>query len=141
MSNYRNDILDQARAIRSHQESVLSEAVELAQASQETPSATVGVLIDGIPAWEAGKTYEKQYTLFTYEGAVGFTRQAGITAQVHFPPFSVGTEALYGARPAPDADGIYPYTYNMAAKVGMKVREGDKVYECYNAIPARHPLM
>ena len=34
----------------------------------------------------------------------------------------------------PDADGVYPYVYNMAATVGMRVREGDAVYVCKQAI-------
>ena len=57
-------------------------------------------------------------------------------AQETWLPFSPGTEALYGARPAPDADGVYPYVYNMAAAVGMLVRDPDDglVYECTQAI-------
>ena len=35
---------------------------------------------------------------------------------------TAGTEALYGARPSPDVNGIYPYVYNMKVEVGMKVR-------------------
>ena len=35
---------------------------------------------------------------------------------------TAGTEALYGARPSPDTEGIYPYVYNMKVEVGMKVR-------------------
>lgn len=140
MSNYRTDILEQAKAIKRKSVAVFAEAVDIAQAATNEPSATVGILAEGIPAWEPGKTYEKQYSLFTYEGAVGFTRQPNLTAQAHYPPFSVGTEALYGARPAPDAEGIYPYTYNMAARVGMRVREGDKVYTCIQSVdPMLYP--
>lgn len=40
---------------------------------------------------------------------------------------SVGTEALYGARPKPDTDGIYPYVYNMGIYEGMLVRDDDGV--------------
>ena len=134
MSAYRTDILEQAKAIKRKQVAVFSEAVDAVMASAAIPSETVGILIDGIPAWVPGKTYEKANTLFTYNGAVGFTRQPNLTAQEIYPPFSVGTEALYGARPAPDADGIYPYTYNMAAREGMRVREGNEVYECYQRI-------
>ena len=35
---------------------------------------------------------------------------------------TAGTEALYGARPSLDTEGIYPYVYNMKVEVGMKVR-------------------
>ena len=140
MSNFRKDILEQAKAIRRKQDSILTEAVEIAQASTEEPSATVGVLVDGIPAWEPGKTYEKAYTLFSYNGAVGFTRQANLTAQEIYPPFSVGTEALYGARPSPDENGVYSYIYNMAAKEGMRVKEDEDVYVCYQALdPMLYP--
>lgn len=140
MSKARTDILEQAKVIKERHEGVLDEAVTLAQASNEVPSATVGVLIDGLETWEPGKTYEKVYTLFSYDGKVGFTRQPNLTTQAVYPPFSAGTEALYGVRPAPDADGVYPYVYNMAAKVGMKVRDGGVVYECYQAIdPVLYP--
>lgn len=140
MSNFRADILEQARAIKRKNDSILAEAVDTAQASSAAPSATVGVLFDGIAPWEPGKTYEKMYTLFTYDGKVGFTRQPNLTALDVYPPFSTGTEALYGVRPAPDDEGIYPYVYNMAAKVGMRVREGDVVYKCYQAIdPVLYP--
>ena len=140
MSNFRADIIEQARAIKRKNDSILTEAVDAAQASSDVPSATVGVLFDGIASWEPGKTYEKMYTLFTYDGKVGFTRQPNLTALDVYPPFSVGTEALYGVRPAPDDEGVYPYVYNMAAKVGMRVREGDVVYKCYQAIdPVLYP--
>lgn len=118
----------------------LEEAVAQAQASTAEPSATVGVLADGLPAWEAGKTYEKQYTLFTYDGKVGYTRQANLTALEVYPPFSTGTEALYGVRPVPDDNGVYPYVYNMAAKVGMRVRDEGVVYICIQAVdPLLYP--
>lgn len=140
MSNYRKDILEQARTLRHKQDAILTEAVTTAQAATEAPSATVGVLSDGIPAWKPGKTYEKQYTLFTHDGKVGFTRQPNLTAQAHYPPFSIGTESLYGVRSVPDENGVYPYIYNMAASVGMKVSDGDMVYECIQAIdPMLHP--
>lgn len=49
------------------------------------------------------------------------------------PPFSAGTEALYGARPCPDRAGVYPYVYNMYVCMDMLVREESAVYRCYNA--------
>lgn len=112
----------------------VSEGATLAQASAEVPPATIGVLSDGFGEWQPGVTYEKQYSLFTYGGKVGFTRQAGITAQAHQPPFSTGMESVYGVRPVPDDLGVYPYEYNMAASVGMKVREGSDTYICIQAI-------
>ena len=46
-----------------------------------------------------------------------------------------GTESVYGARPAPDRDGIYPYVYNMSAKAGMRVRDQGVVYRCTSDCP------
>lgn len=109
------------------------EAKALAVATNTAPDAQSGVFSAGIESWEAGKVYE-QYDLFEYGGNVGYVKQLSLTASEIYPPFSVGTEALYGARPAPDENGVYPYVYNMAASVGMKVREGDAVYECIQAI-------
>ena len=58
----------------------------------------------------------------------------------HQQPGSVGMEAIYGVRPVPDDAGVFPYTYNMAASVGMRVREGDAVYVCKQAIdPLLYP--
>ena len=140
VSKARTDILEQAKAIKRKQDDILNEAVSTAQLSGNVPSATVGILSDGISAWEPDKLYEKQYTLFTYDGMVGFTRQQNITSQSVYPPFTIGTESLYGVRPIPDKNGVYPYVYNMAASVGMKVRDGDMVYECYQAIdPMLYP--
>lgn len=110
------------------------EAKALSVATDSAPAAQVGVFSAGVEPWEAGKTYG-QYDLFTYGNAVGYVKQLSLTASEIYPPFTAGTEALYGARPAPDDEGVYPYVYNMAASVGMKVREGDAVYECIQAIP------
>lgn len=109
------------------------EAKALAVATNSAPAAQIGVFSAGVEPWEAGKTYQ-QYDLFTYGNAVGYVKQPSLTAQDIYPPFSVGTEAIYGARPAPDDEGVYPYVYNMAASVGMKVREVNTVYECIQAI-------
>lgn len=104
------------------------------QAAKAAPIATVGVFIGGFAPWEAGKAYA-QYDLFSYDGKVGFCRQA-VTSAAHQPPFSTGMEAIYGVRPAPDDNGVYPYVYNMAASVGMRVRSAKDgaVYTCYRAI-------
>ena len=119
---------------------LVKEGVALAQKSTEVPSATIGVLADGIPEWKVGTLYEKQYTLFTYDGKVGFTRLANVTAMEHQPPFSTGMESVYGVRPIPNLDGVYPYIYNMKADVGMLVRsmKDNNVYEC---IQAADPLL
>lgn len=101
-------------------------AVSVSEA--KAPAANVGLFIAGAPDWEPGKAYER-YDLFRYGNAVGWVKQAH-TSQETWLPFSVGTEALYGARPEPDEDGIYPYVYNMKVDVGMKVRDEDVVYEC-----------
>lgn len=121
-------------------DNVLAEGVRLAQASTEPPSATVGVLSSGIAEWAPGHTYEKQYSLFVYDGIVGFTRQPNITAQAVYPPFSPGTESIYGVRPVPDDLGIYPYIYNMRAEVGMLVRSA-KDGAVYRAIQDADPLI
>lgn len=119
---------------------ITKEGAALAQASNEEPTATVGVLADGFPVWEPGMVFEKRFSYFTYNGDVGFTRQANITAMEHQPPFTVGMESVYGIRPVPDDGGVFPYRYNMAASVGMKVREGEMVYECYRAVdPMLYP--
>lgn len=117
---------------------VTAEGAALAQASTEEPAATVGVLAEGFPEWEAGKDYA-QYELFAYGNRVGFARQA-LTSSDVYPPFSAGTEALYGVRPVPDTDGVYPYAYNMAASLGMRVSHEGTIYECIQAIdPALYP--
>lgn len=102
-------------------------------ATNTAPSAEIGVFSKGVEPWEAGKTYE-QYDLFEYGGNVGYVKQPTLTAQEIYPPFTAGTEALYGARSTPNDEGVYPYVYNMAASVGMKVREDGVVYECIQAI-------
>ena len=120
---------------------ITAEGAALAQASTKEPAATVGVLAAGFPTWEPGMIFEKQYSLFIHDGVVGFTRQSGITAQEHQPPFSPGVEAIYGVRPVPDGLGVFPYIYNMAASGGMKVRNDvGQVWECYQAIdPMLYP--
>ena len=125
-----------AIAIHKRNRSILAEGARMAQASGAEPAATVGVLVDGFPAWEPDKAY-KLNEIFVYDGKVGFARQAFTSSSV-YPPFSTGTEALYGVRPAPDEDGVYPYVYNMAVSVGMKVRSNEKVYKC---IQAANPLL
>lgn len=107
----------------------------LAKATGNAPDADVGMLAAGAPEWAPGTAYER-FDLFRYNGAMGYVKQAHTSLEVWLP-FTTGTESLYGARPAPDKYGIYPYVYNMAASVGMKVRDPDdgKVYVCIQDIP------
>ena len=125
-----------AIAIHKKNRNILAEGVRIVQASGAEPAATVGVLVDGFPAWEADKAYALN-EVFRYDGKVGFVRQA-LTSSSVYPPFSTGTEALYGVRPAPDEDGVYPYVYNMAVTVGMRVSNNGKTYKC---IQAANPLL
>lgn len=90
------------------------------------PMADSGVFASGVDEWKAGVEY-KLNDLFTYQGNMGYVKQPMLTSLDVYPPFSTGTEALYGARPKPDADGIYPYVYNMGIYEGMLVRDDDGV--------------
>ena len=96
------------------------------------PSSNAGYFVAGASPWKPGTAYER-FDMFEYGGVVGWVKQAH-TAQDNWLPFAAGTESLYGARPVPDEHGIYPYVYNMSASVGMKVRDGDTVYVCIQAI-------
>lgn len=118
---------------------ILLEGATLAQEmASDNPSATIGVLAEGFPEWKPDTAYNIGQ-LFVYEGAAGFAR-IELTSSTVYPPFSTGTEALYGVRPIPDEDGVYPYTYNMAASLGMRVRDGNKVYVCIQPIdPMLYP--
>ena len=96
------------------------------EATSNAPMADVGMFASGVDEWKAGVEY-KLNDLFTYQGNMGYVKQPTLTSLDVYPPFSVGTEALYGARPKPDADGIYPYVYNMGIYEGMLVRDDDGV--------------
>ena len=96
------------------------------EATSNAPMADVGVFASGVDEWKAGVEY-KLNDLFTYQGNMGYVKQPTLTSLGVYPPFSVGTEALYGARPKPDADGVYPYVYNMGIYEGMLVRDDDGV--------------
>lgn len=96
------------------------------EATSNAPMADSGVFASGVDEWKAGVEY-KLNDLFTYQGNMGYVKQPMLTSLDVYPPFSVGTEALYGARPRPDADGIYPYVYNMGIYEGMLVRDDDGV--------------
>ena len=85
---------------------------------------TAGLFSKEFPKWQPDKQY-KQNELFVYNQVAGYVKQPFLTSQKIYPPFSVGTEALYGARPKPDENGVYPYTYNMGIYTGMLVRGND----------------
>ena len=108
------------------------------QIAGQVPVATAGLFAPALPAWEPGTSYA-QYAPFVYEGVMYFTRQA-VTAMEHQLPGSAGMEAIYGVRPIPDDDGVYPYVYNMAAVAGMRVRENGETYVCTRDIdPLLYP--
>lgn len=96
------------------------------EATSNAPMADVGVFASGVEEWKPNTEY-KLNDLFTYQGNMGYVKQPTLTSLDVYPPFSVGTEALYGARPKLDADGIYPYVYNMGIYEGMLVRDEDGV--------------
>lgn len=104
----------------------ISQVKAYCEATSNPPVADVGVFASGVDEWKAGVEY-KLNDLFTYQGNMGYVKQPTLTSLDVYPPFSVGTEALYGARPKPDADGIYPYVYNMGIYEGMLVRDDDGV--------------
>lgn len=101
---------------------------QVCAATNTPPSAEIGKAYYGAEPWEAGKTYA-MYDLFTHNGSMGWVKQAH-TSQETWLPFAVGTESIYGARPVPNSAGVYPYVYNMAVEVGMKVKHEGVVYEC-----------
>lgn len=104
------------------------------QSLNAEPPVSAGVFTYG--EWQPDTQYA-QYALFTYQGNAGFVLQAHTSFAV-YPPFSTGTEALYGARPSPDVYGVYPYVYNMRSEIGMVVRsvkDGQKYKAKQNADP------
>lgn len=109
---------------------------EAMQSLNTEPPVSAGVFT--YPEWEANRAYA-QYELFTYQGNAGFVRQAHTSLAI-YPPFSTGTESLYGARPTPDMEGIYPYVYNMKVETGMKVKS-EKDGKVYEAVQNADPLL
>lgn len=94
------------------------------EATSNAPMADVGVFVGGVEEWKPDTEY-KLNDLFSYKGNMGYVKQPTLTSLDIYPPFSTGTEALYGARPKSDADGVYPYVYNMGIYEGMLVRDDD----------------
>ena len=106
-----------------------SAGAEAMQNLGKEPPVSAGFFV--YPEWQPNTKY-KQYAMFTYNGNPYFAKQEHTSLAV-YPPGSVGTESLYGARPSPDLDGVYPYIYNMKVDLGMLVRSAKdgEVYECY----------
>lgn len=100
-----------------------------AKSSGTEPSANAGVFT--YDEWRENTDYE-QYDMFTYKGNAYFAKQK-LTSSSVYPPDALGVEALYGIRPTPDSEGVYPYVRNMAVTIGMKVRSAkdNNVYVCY----------
>lgn len=109
---------------------------EAMQSLKAEPPVSAGVFTYG--EWQPDTWYEA-FTLINYEGIAYFTRQA-FTSSAVYPPGSPGTEAMYGARPAADTEGIYPYVYNMRVTLGMRVRS-EKDGNVYIAINEADPLL
>lgn len=113
-----------------------SAGAEAMQSLKVEPPVSAGVFTYG--EWMPATWYER-YALFTYNGNAGFVRQAHTSSEV-YPPFSVGTEALYGARPSPDTEGVYSYVYNMKIEKDMRVRS-EKDGNVYIAVQSADPLL
>lgn len=122
--------VDYFRRLKERGAAMMAEQVKQMDAD---PPADVGIFGGStFPAFEFGRAYAKN-ELFSYEGKLGFVRQAH-TSQSTWVPFTTGTESLYGVRPKMNPDGTYDYVYNMAASVGMLVNSGGKTYQCIQAI-------
>lgn len=106
---------------------------EAMQSLKADPPVSAGVFTYN--EWQPDTWYEA-FTLINHQGIAYFTRQA-FTSSAVYPPGSPGTEALYGVRPSPDAEGVYPYVYNMKVEKGMKVygKDGNVYIAIQNADP------
>lgn len=139
----RNELevnLAAARAWRMNENRKLSDlaAAGAAQIGKAEPVAAAGLFAAALEPWQAGTSYAKG-AAFVHNSAVYFARQAVVSAE-HQQPGSTGMEAIYGVRPIPDDDGVYPYVYNMAAVAGMRVRENGETYVCTRDIdPLLYP--
>lgn len=119
-----SEILKDAERLVNYVKNLEEQGALLITKPQDVIPPTVGIFDKNFPEWQKDKQYKKN-DLFVYQGKAGYVKQPSLTSQEIFPPFSVGTEALYGARPRPDADGVYPYVYNMGIFEGMLVRDDD----------------
>lgn len=121
-----SEILKDAERLVNYVKNLEKQGALLITKPQDVMPPTVGIFDKNFPEWQKDKQYKKN-DLFVYQGKAGYVKQPYLTSQEIYPPFSVGTEALYGARPKPDADGVYPYVYNMGIYEGMLVRDDDGV--------------
>lgn len=119
-----SEILKDAERLVNYVKNLEEQGALLITKPQDVMPPTVGIFDKSFPEWQKDKQYKKN-DLFVYQGKAGYVKQPSLTSQEIFPPFSVGTEALYGARPKPDTDGIYPYVYNMGIFEGMRVKGND----------------
>ena len=120
-------ILQDAERLVSYVNALKAEGGKMATQNPDAIPPAAGIFLADADEWQPGIQYQKG-DVFTYGGMTGYVKQPYLTSQDIYPPFSVGTEALYGARPAPDADGVYPYVYNMGIYTGMLVRDEGVVY-------------
>lgn len=119
MSSIIKDAEDLVKYVGKLQKAVV-DAISGKDSTQEMP-IDVGMFVDAIPEWKPDTDYKKN-DLFVYNGCPGYVRQPSVHSLEHQPPFSVGMESVYGARPTPDRNGIYPYVYNMSVITGTLVR-------------------
>ena len=124
----RNDLLEQARALRAATQTVA------AYAPDEVAAAQPLALYD---AWEAGKDY-KADKLLTHKGRL-YRVVGNLTSSEVYPPDADGVLALY--RPIDAAhmgtlDDPIPWVYGMDCAEGKYYSYGDKLYLCKADMPA-----
>lgn len=130
------DIINHPAYIKKLRELAGQLTIQNSKITDSDPAVEAGMFI--YDEWEGGKYYEKG-DMFIYDRQPGFVRQAH-TSQNFYPPFSIGTESLYGARPKQASDGTYHYIYNMKVEIGMEVYSA-KDGKLYKAIQNADPLL
>lgn len=117
------DYINDAKILVNYVDRLKTAGINMAKSYSDgkNPPEDIGILSDSLEEWKSDTSYKKNQ-LFSYKGNAGFVKQDH-TSQKTWVPFESGTEALYGARPTPDKYGIYPYIYNMSAKVDMIVKD------------------
>lgn len=123
-----SDILKDAERLVKYVDTLIETGKRFITEPSDSIPPTAGMFIGDSEEWKPNTQYVRN-NLFVYQGMTGYVKQAKLTSQDIFPPFSTGTEALYGARPKPDADGVYPYVYNMGIFKDMLVRDEGVVYK------------
>ncbi len=89
---------------------------------------TAGIFAESWKEWTADGKTAKKGSLWLYKG-VGYQARTDIQKIENYSPDKATNN--YAARPIPNAEGIYPYTYNMDSKIGMLIEENGVIYECY----------